>query len=147
MRNFTVSALIKSLALPVFTFIYGLISLLGYITQSWEGFATINFYLPLAMMFLGGVLSALLTLFRDIHTERYFFKRLCVFAVCYVLWFVHLQMAVSVLSSIILFALIGGKIVYEILKVQDEDTTSGERAVMLLSDPLMYLFINDCGDT
>ena len=143
MKNFTIPALIKSLVFPVFTFIYGLISLLGYVTQSWEGFATINFLLPLAMMLLGGVLPAFLTFFRDTHTEKYFVDRLRVFAVCYVLWYLIHFIAMSVISSLITFALIGGKLVFEILKVWDGDTTGKERAVMLLSDPMLYLFVND----
>lgn len=96
------------------------------------------------MLLLGGVLPALMTALGGIHTERYFLKRAIVIAVCFVIMqYVIYQMSVTVLSSLISFVFLGAKIVYELLKIQDDETTGGERAVMLLSDPIYWLFVNN----
>lgn len=147
MKYFTTFELVRSLAVPVFTAVYGIVGLLGYITQSFEGF-NYNFFFPLAMLLIGGVLPILMTLFGGVHTERYFLKRVIEIVVCFVIMqYVILQMSVTVLSFIIMTAFLGAKIVFELLKIQDDETTGRERAVMLLSDPIYWLFANDIYNT
>lgn len=148
MRNFTVSQLIKCLMLPLGTFVYG-VAVFGEVILYGEvrftGYAAVRFfYFPLALILLGGVLPVLLTIFRDIHTERYFFKQLCVYVVCYAaIWFVG-QMSFGILSTIYHIGIAAGKVVFELLKVQDEETTRGERAVMFLSDFFIWYCIDYC---
>ena len=148
MKNFTVSQLIRSLIMPLFTFGYGIIAFVG---ENKNGFASFNgydavrmTYMPLVTLLLGGLLPILLTLFRNIHTERYFIKRLCVFVACYVLNYVGMKMPFGILSTLLFIAILVGDVVYELLKVMDEDTTKGERAVILLSDFFIWLSIDYC---
>ncbi len=147
MKHFTTSELVRSLALPAFTFFYGTVALLGYVTQNFERF-DYNFFFPLVMLLFGGVLPALMTVFGDIRTERYFLKRAIEIVVCFVIMqYVILQISVTVLSFIIMIVFLGAKIVFELLKIQDDETTGGERAVMLLSDPIYWLFANNIYNT
>ena len=41
--------------------------------------------------------------------------------------------------AFVFYMLLGvGAVVYQVLKVQDADTSDGERAVIMLSDPIAY---------
>lgn len=86
MKNFTKPQLIKSLAFPIATLLYSVLEFLSEICSFWVDSFTV-FDIVCAAFFLlvvlaGGVLPVLLTVFRNIHTERYFFKRLITFGVC-----------------------------------------------------------------
>lgn len=148
MENFTKSQLIKSIAMPVITFLYGFSEFLGEIFSFWAEpitvFDVVRASFFLLVILAGGVVPVLLTVFRNIHTERYFFKRLITFGVCLAaIWFVG-HIPYGIFAHIYYFVIVGCKVVYELHKVQDEDTTNGERAVMFLSDYVIMYGIHNC---
>lgn len=138
MKNFTPPQLIKSLIMPLFTLTYGAAALVGEAfagAEAFTGFAAVRAILtPLLLIVFGGLVPVLLTILKNIHTERYFLKRLCMYGVCLALVFLGGQLTFGIISTLLYVAIFGGDIVYELVKVMDEDTTKGERAVILLSD-------------
>lgn len=91
---------------------------------------------------IGGALPIILTVTLAIHTERYFVKRV----VAILVTGVAIQAVVGLISisAICLICFIGlcaAEILYEVLKIQDEATAAGERAVLMLSNPLVYWLI------
>lgn len=138
MKNFTKPQLIKSLALPAVTLVYSIGLFAGEISSfcaSVSAFDIVRASVLLLAALACGVLPVLLTVLRNIHTERYFFKRLCTFVVC----FAAIKLLVNhipfgIFGSLCHIVIVGGKVVYELLKVQDNETTNGERAVMFFSD-------------
>lgn len=148
MKNFTRKQLLKSLTFSVFTFgvavwtlfwegIYGNTHFTGYYFVR-----TICF--PIVLMLFGGVLPAALTIFRNIHTERYFFKKLCAYGICYALLFVVGQINFGILSVIMEIAIAAFDIVFVLLKVQDSETTRGEAAVLFLPDLVLWICLDYC---
>lgn len=89
---------------------------------------------------LGGVISILFTIILCINTNRYFLKRL---AVVGIVCAIH-QVIIGFSTGSIIVVLIAGVagVVYQVVKIQDETTTSKERTVLMLSDPLIYWSIN-----
>lgn len=78
----------------------------------------------------------ILSLSLKIHTERYMLKRLicCVFFYCLRNLMMGIRIVVFVFELLIAVLII----VYEIAKIQDEYTTGGERAVIMLSSPIAF---------
>lgn len=138
MKNFTLPQLIKSLVMPLVTLSYGAAALADEISSGVTGFigftAVRSLYFPLAVIILGGLLPVLLTLLKNIHTEQYFKQRLYLYGGCFVLGIAGRLLNFGIVSTLLFVAIFGGDIVYELVKVMDEDTTKGERAVILLSD-------------
>lgn len=62
--------------------------------------------------------------------------------VCFVLVFLGGQLTFGIVSTLLFVAIFGGDIVYELVKVMDEDTTKGERAVILLSDFFIWFCVD-----
>lgn len=88
---------------------------------------------------IGGVLPIILTLSLKIHTERYMLKRL----ICFVAFYMFRNLMMGSPMVIFAFELLIGVliIIFEVVKIQDELTTGSERAVLLLSDPVIYWLI------
>lgn len=148
MKNFTKLELLKSLAMPIGTFLFGAVALGGEIKSGevyFTGYAAVRtLYYPLAVMLIGGVLPAALTFFCNIHTERYFFKRLCAYGVCYVYLWIGGQFSFGILSTIWHIMTAAGNVVWVLLKVQDEETSGGESAVMFISDFYLWFCLDYC---
>lgn len=147
MKNFTIVQLLKSLAFSVFTFGVAVYALFweGIFADNVIGYEAVrSFGFPIAMMLFGGVLPAALTIFRNIHTERYFFKKLCAYGICCVLLFVVGQLTFGILSVIMEIAVAAVDIVFVLLKVQDEETTRGEAAVLFLPDLVLWICLDYC---
>ena len=92
----------------------------------------------LIAILVGGILPVILTLARKIHTEQYLKKRIITIVIVYVAngFIGHIGIPVV---SVVLYMLVGvGAVIYQIIKVQDEDTSGGERIVLMLSDPIIY---------
>lgn len=146
MKNFTKPELIKSLIMPLFTLVYGAVALVKdnpFGSMVFVGYTAVrSTYFPLAMLFFGGLLPVLLTIMSNIHTERYFFKRLCMYGVCFALSFIGGQLTFGILSTLLFITIFGGDVVYELIKVMDEDTSKGERSVILLSDFFIWFCID-----
>lgn len=146
MKNFTLPQLIKSLVMPLLTLGYGAVALVGEAfagAEAFTGFSAVRAILtPLVMIVLGGLVPVLLTILKNIHTERYFLKRLCMWGVCFALVFLGGQLTFGIVSTLLFVAIFGGDIVYELVKVMDEDTTKGERAVILLSDFFIWFCVD-----
>lgn len=96
----------------------------------------------LAALLIGGVLSAVLTLTLKIHTEYYLLKRLAVIAAVIIVQLVLLILPLDAAVYDLGLSLLGAAaVIYQVLKVQNEGTSGGERAVMMLSDPILYWMI------
>lgn len=90
-----------------------------------------------ALVFGCGV-PVLLTLSRNVHTERYLKKRLIILVVTYVaLSFLNL-IGVPLLYAFYYLFFAVFSVVFQVFKVQEEDTPPAERAVLMLSDPVIY---------
>lgn len=118
---------------------YGSISISKLIVQDDKPLFSSFHIFCIIVSLIGGVLPIILTLSLRIHTERYMTKRLICFAAFYM--FRNLMMGNPMV--IFVFELLIGVliIIFEVFKIQDEQTTGGERAVVLLSDPVIYWLI------
>lgn len=132
-------ALITSLIFPAVVFLWGAIRLITDLLfaggiDAFKGLGVVRFaYFP-AM--LGGVLSALITLIFKINTERYFMKRFVVVAIVCAIYQVVISLSTAPMIIITLSGISG--VIYQIVRVQDEDSTGSERVALMLSDPLIY---------
>lgn len=140
MKNFTMPELLKSLAFPILTLVCGVWNFLGvlwhllfYEQELYR--IVITIFWAFAVIF-GGVLPILMTVKFNVRTERYFFKRVISFAVCLGAIYLmnHTIYHTGVFGGIYIMVVIGSKVVYQLLKVEDKETTGVERAVMFLSD-------------
>lgn len=94
--------------------------------------------------FIGGILPAILTLALGVHTEQYLKKRIIVIVIVYVANNCIGMIGYPVIM-IPLYVLVGvGSVVYQVVKVQDEDTSGSERAVLMLSDITVYWLLYYC---
>lgn len=140
MKDFLRIELIKSLFFPGLCALWVIVRFFSELSGG-VNFPAGNFCRPIsygsALIFGCGV-PVLLTLSRNVHTERYLKKRLIILVVAYV--------ALSLLNLIsepVLYAfyyLFFGVffVVLQVFKVQEEDTPAAERAVLMLSDPVIY---------
>lgn len=146
MNSFSKKQLFMSLACPFLCFLWGSVRIISALTggvRLEEIF--VSKYFPAGICFaallIGGILSAVLTVTLKIHTEEYLIKRLAVIGaviiVQQVLLFVGMDGRVFALVSLVEAA----AVIYQVLKVQNEGTTGGERAVMMMSDPVLYWMI------
>ncbi|MCH5204750.1 MAG: hypothetical protein J1F03_08365 [Oscillospiraceae bacterium] len=95
-----------------------------------------------AAILIGGILPIILTLAGKIHTEQYLKKRLITIVTVYVLTgFVSMIVYPVIMYPLQMLVYIGA-LIYQFMRVQDEDTSGGERAVIMLSDPIVYWTIN-----
>lgn len=98
---------------------------------------------PIAALF-GGVLPIVLTITLKIHTERYFWKRAAATVVAVVVIY-SVAGVINIYEIFLVYQLgicIAG-ILYDVLKNQDEATIGRERAVLFLSNPLIYWMIKE----
>lgn len=84
------------------------------------------------------VIAIIITLCGKVDTSRYFLKRLIGTCGLVVLYGVAMSFATSMLPAV--FIGIAG-IAYQILRVQDDDSSKAERAVLMLSDPAIHLTV------
>lgn len=143
MNKFTKKELLLSLACNSLALLWAVaVFLVDFIGGANDGaLLSVRLIYPIAAL-IGGVLPIILTITLGIHTERYFVKR----AAAILVTGVAIQAVVNLLSiaAICLICFIGlcaAEILYEVLKIQDEATTAGERAVLMLSNPLVYWLV------
>ena len=128
--------LIKTFLFPVITIIWGTVGVISEVLNSWElGFREI--FCPLIV--LGGILSVILTITLKLDTQRYFFKRIAVFLIIHIIIRYFGVVAAAGWIAALLSAV---EVIFQIIVVQDEDTTSSERVVMAISDPMLYQFFD-----
>lgn len=139
MYKFDKKKLIGSLCCPILTFLWGSIRLLSDLSWGADFTGKSSFRLTsfIAIIF-GGILPVILTLTREIHTERYLKKRLIVIVLVYLVNMINNNITVPVFAFVGYMIVGVGAMMFQILKVQDEDTSGGERAVLILSDPIVY---------
>lgn len=143
-----------SLCCPVLTFLGG--CLMFFIDFPWgrdftaeNGFLLLLFpnnggfpLVDLAAVLIGGILPAVLTLRLKIHTEKYLIKRLIIIVVIFAVNRFIRNLLVPGNSDgphLILYMIFNvGAVLIQVLAVQKEDTLAGERAVLMLSDPIVY---------
>lgn len=140
MKDFLRSELIKSLFFPA---LCGLWAVVRFVNDlSWGAdFSAIFFFQPMsyaAAAIFGCAIPIILTLKRNVHTEDYFKKRLIILVVmCAGLSF--LNMIMDPFLYTLYYLIFGvGSVIFQVFKVQCEDTPAGERAVLILSDPVIY---------
>ena len=93
---------------------------------------------------VGGVLPIILTIALRVHTERYFVKRAVVTVVAVVIIY-SVASAIMVYEIFLVYQIgvcVAG-IMCDVLKNQDEATIGRERAVLFLSNPLIYWIIKE----
>lgn len=147
MNSFPKKELLLSLVFPFLCFLWGLTRIIMAITNGIrleEIF--VSKYFPNATCFaavlIGGVLCAALTFTLKIHTEGYLLKRLAVIGVVIIVHQVLILFTIDASIVHVLLSLAGfAAVIYQILKVQSKDTLRGERAVMMMSDPVLYWMI------
>ena len=83
-----------------------------------------------------GAIAIIITLGAKVDTERYFFKRLIGIGGMIVIYSIAMRFAVTALPAVLIG--ISG-VIYQILRVQDDDSSKAERAVLMLSDPAIHL--------
>lgn len=142
MANFSRRELIGSLLFPFLTFLWGMVRFVG--DLSWgapfvgSGSFRLSFF---PAILVGGILCALLTIGLKIHTERYVKKRIILLIVVYLtnncIGMIGFPMVMFPLYMLVNI----GAIIFQIFKVQDEDTSGYQRAVLMLSDPVVYWLI------
>lgn len=84
------------------------------------------------------VIAIIITLCGKVDTSRYFLKRLIGICAMIAIYGVTMSFSTSMLPAV--FIGIAG-IVYQILRVQDDDSGKAERAVLMLSDPAIHLTV------
>lgn len=140
MKDFLRVELIKSLIFPGLCALWVIVRFFSELTGG-VNFLAGNFCRPIsygsALIFGCGV-PVLLTLSRNVHTERYLKKRLIILVVAYVgLSFLNLISEPLLYTFYYLFFGVFF-VVLQVFKVQEEDTPAAERAVLMLSDPVIY---------
>ncbi len=140
MRDFSKAELAGSLAVPILTFVWGLICTID--RMRWGGGVLgnsgFNLIYPLTIIF-GGALPIFLTLKYKIHTEDYLKKRIIFIIPVFIIYTLISGSFLKVMWRFFLYILLGtGIIIFEVFKIQDESTTGKERAVLMLSDPIIY---------
>lgn len=145
MNGYTKSELALSIACCSLTPLWAIAQLvLDIIWGANKGiFISVRLVYPIAAL-IGGVLPIILTLTLRIHTERYFVKRVVATVVAVVI--IYSVASVLLYSVVYLVYLIGiclAGILYDVLKNQDEATIGRERAVLFLSNPLIYWIIKE----
>lgn len=143
MKSFTRLELICSLVCPVLVIAW---SAFGFVSEcvihNMEFLGSGAFRISYIIGFVfGGVLPIILTFALQVHTEDYLKKRLIVTAAAVLaanlfgMYSASLSIAVDVFRILIYFA----AYIFGILKVQTDYTAGKERAVLMLSDPVLYL--------
>lgn len=147
MNSFSKKDLLMSLVCPFLCFLWGVAHItIGLIDDySFIEFFTGKYFpnsICFAAVLVGGILSAVLTLTLKIHTESYLLKRLAVIGAVIILHQVLLFLIMNALIFELVLSLAGiAAVIYQILKVQNEDTSVGQRAVIMMSDPVLYCMI------
>lgn len=136
-----------SLCCPALTFLWGLLSVVIYFPWGKDLSENgVSLLLPpiigLAAALIGGVLPVVLTLRLKIHTEKYLIPRLIIIVIIFVgnrfIGNLFIPGGTNV-STFVLYMIFNiGAVLIQILKVQKEDTLPEERAVLILSDPILY---------
>lgn len=147
MNGFTKKELIMSLVCPFLSFLWGVARFLEAIIavnakpKDFVGWGAFRLSFVAAIL-IGGLLPAALTLLLKIHTEEYLKKRLAVIAIiiAIIAVFTHFVMDAARIEIVVSVAGIAA-VIYQILKVQEDYSSPGERAVIMLSDPIVYLTI------
>lgn len=144
---FTKKELLMSLCCPAITFLWGLLSVVFYFPWGKDLSENgVSLLMPpiigLTAALVGGVLPVVLTLRLKIHTEKYLIPRLLIIVIILMCnrfignLFIPGGTAVSTFVLYMVFNV--GAVLIQILKVQNKDTLPSERAVLILSDPILY---------
>ena len=145
---FTKKELLMSLCCPAITALWGLFHLI--LDFPWgRDFSEKGFFLllypaliGLAAVLAGGVLPAYLTLSHKVHTEKHLIKRLIAIAAVYAIIKFFGRVPIYGATDFTFFALYmivrRSAVLIQILTVKKQDTSPGERAVLILSDPILY---------
>lgn len=138
MPYFTKKELIMSLFCPVFTFLWGLFHILthcSFYIGFWDCF---NLSLGLAAMLLGGVLPAVLTWRFKIRTDGFLIKRLIFIAAVVAVYRLFQYIYLGPTLTYFLLYLIVNVTAILLQYLTTKDVTKGERAVLVLSDPILW---------
>ena len=126
---FSVIIIIWGIALTVNDFLYaGGISAFTRLDALWR-------YICFEAVICGAI-AIIITLGAKVDTARYFFKRLIGIGGMIVIYSIAMRFAVTALPAVLIG--ISG-VIYQILRVQDDDSSKAERAVLMLSDPAIHL--------
>lgn len=147
MPYFTKKELIMSLFFPVIVFLWGTYEFVFGIPWG-RDLAEVGFWgwlfplIGLAKLLVGGVLPVVLTLRLKIRTDSYLLIRLIVIVVVYALNRFIENYAFPGSTTVTFFALHmivnATALLLQILTFKKLDTSSGERAVLILSDPILW---------
>lgn len=137
MSGFSAKQLIMSLCCPFLCFLWGIIRFTVDITSGARAIICSG-PCSCSAVLLGGILPAVLTLSLKVHTEDYLIKRLITIAVVYIINGFIGQIGVPVVMFT-LYMLFGvGAVFFQIFKVQSDENSHLESAVLIISDPIVY---------
>lgn len=147
--DFTKKELLMSLVCPMLTFIYGAAQIIIYMTtdegyfkdffSSWLCVIDLSYF---AAVLIGGLLPAAMTCFGKIHTEHFLKQRLVVIAaIALIVTVVSILGPLALIMDLIGVICAVAAIVYQIRNIHCEAFSNGERAVLMLSDPIVYFTI------
>ncbi len=139
-KDFSKLELAGSLAVPILTFLWGLTTVIDHPSLISELLGKGGYCIAyLLAMISGGALPIFLTLKYNIHTEDYLKKRIIFIIVVRIIFFFAANSHLMLMPKFFLFiVLCVGAIIYEVFKIQEDYSTNGERAVIMLSDPVIY---------
>ena len=145
MNKFTAKELLMSLACPFLSLLWGFFRFFDAIIGSETGFAeyfsdiSAAAVIVFAAIFLGGSLSAFLTFFLKIHTERFLKFRLIIIAatisIIVIFWFT----VYNFFLCEILCAIVGILAATFSTVLSFKRSNAAERTVVILSDPVVYI--------
>lgn len=139
MREFNRRELIESLFCPALTILWGSVRFFADLACGLKFTGEGSFRLTaIFAVFIGGILPVILTLKHKIHTEQYLKKRIITIIAVYVAnsFIGHIGNSVTMFALNMIVGI--GAVLFQILKIQDENTLGKERVVLILSDPIVY---------
>lgn len=135
--------LICSLACPAVCFLWGSLYIVVYLANGSlftnQPLADCGYF---ASIVLGGIVPALITVIGKVDTESYLKQRGFIILVVFAAFRAMTIGAMKPIHFYLYIAIGLAAILYQILHVQDELTTHSERAVLILSDPVIYWTFN-----
>ena len=141
MVKFSGKGLAASLCCPCLSFLWGMIRLIY--DLSWgadfggKGIFRISY---ICAVLIGGLLSAILTLTLDIHTEYYLGIRILVIIGVFIFHSIVSRFVLGnsmVLLTMYMLVSAAGFIV-QFKRVRDINTDAGESVILIISDPILY---------
>lgn len=139
MQGFTKKELIGSLVCPILTALWGGIRFFGDLMWGAElSVFYIHRWVGTVAVIAGGILPIILTLKLKIHTERYLKGRLKVIIIAYLIFCLIAYVSTTGFQNVLYPILYFSAVIYQVLNVHDNKTSTQERVILIMSDLTLY---------